>query len=138
MADLAVTAANVAKFGTTAKTESGTAGTTITAGQAVYKDAADGKFKLADCNSATAAARDFYGIALNGAADDQPLAVQTEGDITIGGTVAIGTVYCLSGTPGAVRPVADNVSGDFVSVIGVAVTTTRIRMKPLASGVAIP
>jgi hypothetical protein len=64
MADLTITAANVIA-GNSAKTETGTAGATVTAGQVVYKDSADNKFKLADNDSATAGLRSPYGIALH-------------------------------------------------------------------------
>jgi hypothetical protein len=44
---------------------------------------------LADSDSATAEARKPTGIALNGAALNQPLAVQKSGDITAGGTLVL-------------------------------------------------
>lgn len=138
MSDITITAASVSKQGTTAAVETGTAGASITAGQAVYKDATDNKFKLADSNSATAAAREFYGIALHASADGQPLSVMTSGDINIGATVAVGTIYVLSGTAGGIAPAADLASGMYTSVIGVAITTGRIRLGKLVSGVAVP
>lgn len=134
MADLSITAANVAA-GTGAVKETGTAGATITAGQAVYKDASDsGKFKLADNDSATAAVRSFYGIALHGASSGQPLTVLKEGPITIGATTAVGVVYCLSSTAGGICPNADIATGDYNTVIGVGTSTTVIQVQPLAAG----
>jgi hypothetical protein len=83
LADYSITAANVLA-GTGAVKENGVAGSTISAGQAVYKDASDsGKFKLADNDSATAAVRSFYGIALHGASSGQPLTVHKEGPLTL-------------------------------------------------------
>ncbi len=138
MADLTITAANVKK-GTGAVLETGIAGVAVTAGQPVYKDASNSnKFGLSDCNSATSAQRSVYGIAMHAAGADQPLVVQKGGQITIGATVVPGTVYCVSGTPGGIRPVADNTSGDFVSLIGVAVSTTVIDMGCMFnSGVSV-
>jgi hypothetical protein len=46
--------------------------------------------------------------------------VQTGGQITIGATVTAGTVYYLSGTAGGIRPAADNTTGDYPQVIGMA------------------
>lgn len=82
MADLVLTATNVlAREG--ASVSNGTAGATITAGQMVYLDAADTKYKLADADSATVAARSPSGIALNGCASGQPLRVLNSGGVTL-------------------------------------------------------
>lgn len=136
MADLVITAASVVA-GSTATKESGTAGATITAGQVVYKDSADGKFKLADCNSATAAVRSPYGIALNGASSNQPVSVLKEGPITIGATVTGGVAYYLSGTAGGIRPVADNVTGDYPTIIGIATSASVIDVLFHESGFSL-
>lgn len=137
MADLAVTAVNIVR-GAGAKVETGIAGALITAGQTVYKDPADSdRFKPADADSGTAAVRTTRGIALNGAAANQPLAVQVEGRIVIGGVVAIGTIYVQSDVPGGIRPAADNGSGDFVTILGVGISATEIDLFIRASGVAV-
>ena len=135
MADLTITAANVVP-GTGAKKRTGTAGTTITAGQTVYLDATDNKYKLYDADSATAAVRALAGIALNGAANGQPLTVQYEGNITIGATVAAGVIYVGSDTAGGIMPAADIETGDYVTVIGVGISTTQIKLAFIESGVA--
>lgn len=136
MADLTITAANVVA-GTGAAVEPGFAGATITAGQVVYKESATGLFKLADCNSATAEARVPYGIALNGASTGQSVSVLTSGNVTIGATIAAGVAYYLSGTAGGIRPVADNVSGDYPSVIGFGISTTVMKVAITSAGVPI-
>jgi hypothetical protein len=137
MSDIAITAANVIA-GSNSVRESGTAGATVTAGQVVYKDASDSnKFKLADCNSATAAARSPYGIALHASLAGQPLAVLTSGNITIGGTLTAGVAYYLSGTPGGVRPVADNTTGDYPVILGIAKSTTVLNVNIQEAGVAL-
>jgi hypothetical protein len=137
MADLTVTATSVVK-GTGAITETLIAGAAITAGQSLYKDASDAnKAKLTDADSATAAARVFHGIALNGAASGQPVVVQTGGIITIGATVAVGVAYYLSDTAGSICPFADLESGDYPTIIGIGVSTTQIKIGPLAAGVVI-
>lgn len=119
MVDLVITAATVVA-GTNAIRETGSAGETIAAGQAVYKNTTTNKYMLADSNSVTAEARRSVGIALNGAALNQPVAVQTGGDITAGGTLTPGVAYYLSDTPGGLCLVADVGAGEYVCLIGIA------------------
>lgn len=136
MADLSITAANV-KAGANALTTSGRAGAAASAGQAVYRDPADGKFKLADNDNASAAVRQVDGIALHAAAVDQPLTVQTGGDITIGAALTPGTSYFLSGTPGGICPQADLSTGDDVILLGLAKSTTVLQLRIIDPGVTL-
>lgn len=136
MADLVITAANVLK-GSGAQVETGTAGASVTAGQVCYLDTSTNTLKLADCNSATAAVRSPYGIALHAAGSGQPLVVLKSGSITIGATVAVGVPYFVSGTAGGIRPVADNTTGDYVSLVGIGTSTTAIKVAFLESGAAM-
>ena len=137
MADISITAANVVK-GSNAVVEPGTAGATITAGQVVYKDASDGKYKLADADSATAAAKAPRGIALNGASNNQPLSILRSGDITIGATLTAGTAYYLSPTTaGGICPLADVASGDDVVLLGLAESTSVLAVDIQISGVTL-
>lgn len=136
MADLTITAASVLA-GAGAAITRGKAGATVTAGQAVYLDAADGEWKLADSDSATAAIRTPGGIALNGASDGQPLAVLTSGPIIIGATLTAGVAYYLSDTPGGICPVADLEVGDYPCIIGMATSTTVLNVAINPAGVAL-
>lgn len=136
MADLSITAANVLA-GAGATLASGTAGATITAGQTVYYDSAAAKYKLADADSATAAVRSPVGIALNGASDGQPLKVLTKGTITIGATLVAGTTYYLSDTPGGIAPAGDPTTGDYPTIIGIATSTSVLKVNITESGVAL-
>lgn len=137
MADITVTAANVVP-GTNATIERNyVAGATITAGQTVYLDTATSTWKLADANLSQAAAV-LGGVALHGASANQPLAVQTRGQITIGATVAVGTIYQLSGTAGGIAPAADAVTGWYASILGVAITAAIIDINIQVSNVAKP
>lgn len=128
MADLTITAASVVA-GANAKITYGTAGATITAGQAVYLDSTTGKWALADTDSATAAVRSAMGIALNGAAINQPVAVQSAGALTIGATIAAGVAYYLSGTPGGICPIADVAAGDYPLILGMGASTTVLNVS---------
>jgi len=135
MADISITAANVVA-GSDAVREAGTAGATVTAGQPVYLDPSDMKYKLADSNGA-AALRVPSGIALNGAANNQPLVIQKGGDITIGGTMTAGVAYYLSDAPGGICPVADLGSGEYPCIVGIAKSTSVLSVNIQPSGVAL-
>ncbi len=136
MADLTLTAANVLA-GSNATTRLGTAGATITAGQVVYLDSATKTYKLADTDSATAAARSPAGFALNGASSGQPLMVLTDGDLTLGAVLTAGVAYYLSGNPGGICPVADVAAGDYPVVLGMAKSTSVLSVHIVEAGVAI-
>ncbi len=136
MADLSITAANVVR-GSSSQTEAGDAGATITAGQVVYRDSSDGKYKLADSDSATAAVRSPRGVALNGASDGQPLTILKSGDVTIGATLTPGVSYYLSDTPGGIAPYADLATGDYPVIIGIAKSASVLAVKFNEAGVAL-
>lgn len=129
MADLTITPANVATVDGVVR--HGTAGGTITAGQAVRFSS--GELVAASDSSAANAA--VAGIALHAASDGQPLAYQDSGTIDIGATVAIGKVYVLS-TSGGIAPVDDIAGSEFVTVIGIGVTAANIKLGINASGIA--
>lgn len=137
MADLSITAANV-QPDLNGPFEIRIAGATITAGQTLYEDTSDSnKVKLFDANG-SALLRVLFGVAMNGAASGQPVRVQRGGTYTVGATVAVGTIYVGSATAGGIAPAADLASGWYTNVLGVAVTTTTIKLGIINSGVAVP
>ena len=136
MVDITITAASVVA-GSNAVRDSGSAGEAITAGQAVYRSSTTNKWMLADSDSATAEAKKATGIALNGAALNQPLTVLKSGDITIGATLTAGTAYYLSNTPGGICPVADVGSGEDVCLLGLAKSTTVLAVAIQSPGVTL-
>lgn len=130
MADISITAANVVP-GTSATQVQGTAGATITAGQAVYYDSASSltwKLAQADGTALESGSGTQYGIALCGASSGQPFVVDTvdTNGITIGGTTVVGTIYCVSATAGGICPWADLASTNYVTVLGVGKTGNKI------------
>lgn len=133
MTDLSITATSVIA-GTDAVTEIRPAGAAITAGQVVYLDSATDTYKLADTDSATAAARSPRGIALNGGATGQPIQIIRSGSVTIGATVAVGIGYWLSGTAGGICPVADVAAGDYPVFLGIGTSTTAIKVNITEAG----
>lgn len=135
--DLSVTAGSVTVGTGTVNTEPGTAGATITAGQAVYKDTA-GLFQLSKANGA-AALRTVYGVALNGASNGQPLTVLKSGNLNPGATVVVGTVYVSSGTTaGGIAPTTDLATGWYTSIIGIGTASGNILVQINNGGVAVP
>lgn len=134
MTDLAITTANVAK-GSDALIENGTAGVAVTAGQVVYLDSTTGKYLLSDNNGT--GTRSVRGIALHAAALGQPLAVQRDGDITIGAALTAGDDLWLSGTAGGICPRADITTGMNPILIGVAKSTSVLTLAITDVGVTL-
>ncbi|AOF88408.1 hypothetical protein [Sinorhizobium sp. RAC02] len=136
MANLVITAASVLA-GADASGSTGHAGEAITAGQAVYLSSTTKKWMLGDSNSATAEARQAKGIALNNAALDQPINVHRAGDLTLGAVLTPGVAYYLSDTPGAICPVADVGSGEYVCLLGLAKSMTVLAVDIQFPNVAL-
>lgn len=136
MADATVTATSVVK-GAGAEVERGYAGETITAGQTLYQDTTDGLLYKAD-NNVNVMKATLKGIALNGGAVGQPIVFQKSGKITPGATLVKGGIYALSATAGGFCPVADLASGSYVSILGVADSTTSLTIGINNTGILIP
>jgi hypothetical protein len=137
--DLTVTAANVKKYtATNPKTNTVMAGEGINAGQCIFIDRVVGsatlnKALLTDANASGKGYCD--GIALNTASEDQPCNYIYEGDVDMGATLVVGTVYVASATPGGAAPSTDLASGWRVIVLGTAVAINKLR---LISGIHNP
>ena len=136
MSAISITASSVLKSATGSRAW-GIAGTTITAGQALYSDTGDSnKLKLADANG-TAPANTFAGIAENNASAGQPVSyvgIDT-GGFTIGATVLAGDTIWLSPTPGGItKTQADLVAGCTVICLGTMLTTTALALNPVVGG----
>ena len=137
MTDLVVTAANVIpSSGATRSDGVLDTGVTVTAGQAVYRDATTQKLKLTVCTSAAGA--DLLGIAEVGGSPGQRITVIVRDEsFAPGATVAPGIVYYLSETPGGICPVADIGSTDYTTVVMVGVSTSKVILRPIVSGAAL-
>lgn len=136
MSDLSITAANiVSAAGSTRST--GIAGEAITRGQSVYLKESDGKYWKAD-NDSTAAIAAAVGIALTDSAAGQPLVVHEGGNLAFGAILTVGEIYCVSSNAGGICPEADVGSGDFVTLLGVATTTSNLAVRIQASGAQVP
>jgi hypothetical protein len=139
MTDIVITASAVVA-GNGAQTKTGTAGAAIAAGDIVYLDTATtGKWQLADSDAASAEARgqtSNIGVALNSAALNQPIVVQTSGPVTLGAVLTAGQALYLSDTPGKLCPVADISGGDYFTLMGLAASNSVMNVDPQYSGVA--
>ena len=133
MTDITITPASVIA-GADASIDFGVAGQAITAGQVVYLETASNKLKLADNNATDIEVRTARGIALNGAADGQPIGVIRSGQVTIGGTLLPNVAYYLSDTPGGICAVADLAPGEYPTLLGMAKTATSLDVHIYTTG----
>ena len=136
MANLSITAANVVED--SVSKQAYTAGATITAGQALYIDTGNSNVAKLAQSDGTALEATVKGVAMNGASSGQPVYIAVSGDLDIGATVTVGTIYVLSQTAGAICPVADLASSDYVSIIGVGTAADNFKIAITNSGVEVP
>lgn len=136
MADLAtITAVRPTSDTTTAKV---TYGATVAAGQCLYLDTSDNEYKLAisDSGSATTTTANASAIAMTPGVDGGYGIIATGGSIIlVGTTAAVGEQYMVSNTAGGIAPDADIGAGDYVTQIGVATTTTTLKLNFNATGI---
>lgn len=135
MADLVITASSVVA-GAGAVNAAGIAGEAIAAGKAVYVSSTTRKIMLADSNAGTAEARRAIGIALNGAALDQPVGYIKSGPLTMNAVLTANTPFFLSDTPGGICPIADVGTGEYLCQLGIASSTTVLQVNIQNTGVA--
>ncbi len=120
MAALTVTAASVVPSAT-ATIIQGIYGETVTAGQAVYIKASDGRLWLSQADG-TAAEANAVGIAVNGGSAGQPASYCSAGVINCGATTTK-IHYYASPTAGGIGPIADVTSGYYITRLGYATAT---------------
>lgn len=132
MADINVTEASVKPTSTTVK-QRVMFGATITQGMIVYLDTADNEYKIADCETSATTAN-ASGMALTSGADGQPGMIATGGDVTVDNLSLAAPVYILSAS-GNFCPSADLANADYITVVGVASSTTNLKLCFRPSGV---
>ena len=128
MADLVITPTSVAvpnnSAGTFVKF-----GEAVTQGQVVYRSTADNKYSLADCD-ASATARAIGIVISNVAADDYGYFLGGSGVvINLGVTLAQGEYYVVSDTAGNIMPIGDLTTGQYITQLGIAESTSLLRMR---------
>jgi hypothetical protein len=134
-ADKSQTATSVIA-GPNAKRKIVTLAEAVTAGQPGYITST-GTAGLADGNVLAKAV--VKGYFESGGSTGQKVNLVTEDDAAnLGITNTIGDILILSATAGGIAPPADAATGMYVTVLGVAKSSTLVNFKPLASGAAIP
>jgi hypothetical protein len=141
MADLSITAANVAIGASTTPTRVVQYGEAVTQGQPLYRAAADGKYYRCDANDGVAKAA-VAAIALTPGATNGyglvalPSSTPGQSIINLGATLAVGMPYAVSATVGGIAPIGDITSTQFVSIICIATTTALADFQPSISNTA--
>lgn len=136
MANITQTAANVSAGSAATRVQLVQAGESITQGMPVYL-ASDGKYYQTDAND-TAVKAQAKGIGVSPAAIDGYFLMAVDGLINLGATLAVGQVYCVSATKGAIAPYGDLTTNDYVTILGIATTTALIDINIVISGVQKP
>ena len=136
MANISQTAANVKAGSSTTRAQLVQGGEAITQGQPVYL-ASDGKYYQTDAND-TAVKAQAKGIALSPCGIDGYFLMAVDGLVDLGGTLAVGQVYCVSATKGAIAPYGDLTTNDYVTILGIATTTALLDINLVVSGVQKP
>lgn len=141
MADLSQTAANVAIGASTTKTRVVQFGESATQGQPLYVSTTDSKYYRCDAND-TAAKAVAAAIALTPATTNGyglvalPATEAGQSLVNLGATLTVGTVYGVSASVGAICPIADITSTQYVTVIGVATTAALLDFQVVVSNTA--
>lgn len=96
---------------------------------AVWYDTETGLWRHSDADHATPAYRKVEGLIVSGAiAINQYAIIQTGGRLAFGAILTIGATYYLSKTVGRIAPTLAEVSGGNAGIIGVAETTSIMRL----------
>jgi len=116
----------------------GKAGEAIAAGEFVYIKASDGKVYKAQADGTSAEAV-VVGMAANSAAADQPVSYFTnDQEVVVDSALfaSAGLFLHLSATAGKADPPADAIAtNSYVTQLGYATATNRLKVKILATGI---
>ena len=137
MANLSQTAGNVAVGASSTVTVTLAAGETITQGQPVYQKSSDLLYYKADANASLEAAGSSY-IALTPASASGYFVAVKSGLMNLGATLTVGTTYVVSATAGAICPIVDLTTGDYVTILGTASTSALLSVDITATGIVKP
>jgi hypothetical protein len=112
-------------------------GATIAVGKPIYR-ASTGKYLLADANaSSTAAAASAIAIT-PGVDAGYGLIAEIGSIILVGTTMVVGTTYVASRNAGGIMPNADRLTGDYITTLGTASTSTQLNLAIISTGIAVP
>ncbi len=136
MADISVVPASVKVGDATSEIEVATAGATITEGDALFLDTTTNKYLVSDCTAAGTNVVERF--ALSAATNGNPVQVMRPGTtIDFGATLTVAEIYVLS-EAGAIAPVADLASADYVTIVGYGESTSLMLFDPNVTGYVKP
>lgn len=137
MSDLSQTAANVGIGSLSARVQPVAVGENVTQGQPGYVSATDNLYYQTDANLSVAAAK-ALGIFLTPASTGGFALLALSGPVNLGATLSVGQTYAVSRAKGAVCPITDLTTGDYVTILGVASSTSLLTLAINASGTPKP
>lgn len=107
----------------------------LTAGQPVYVTAA---LDVQKCTLSSEQGANCSGVALCSASSDQRLVAAKEGVINFGEAIlTVGQIYCV-GANGTIVPYSDLATGNWITILGYAISTTELRLSIQPTGVQKP
>jgi hypothetical protein len=113
-------------------------GATVGIGQLLHFDTADNSCKLGDSNLSELAAT-LFGLAMTPGVDGSYGLVAVGGEVVlVGATMAVGETYYLGATAGEIVPDADLAAGHRIAKLGIAVSTTLLRLQIDNTGIIHP
>tara|TARA_R110000751_G_scaffold2140_2_gene11378 strand:+ start:684 stop:1094 length:411 start_codon:yes stop_codon:yes gene_type:complete len=136
MADVTITREDVAINASNVTFVRVQVGEAVQQGQPLYRSSANSRHYKASATTATLA--QCVGIAMTPSATDGFALMLKAGDFIVGGTVSQGLTYVVSATSGRIAPSADLASTNFVTNLGIAISSTVIRLDIAASAIALP
>lgn len=111
-------------------------GGTVSVGQPVA--VSSGKYVAADANASSALAA-ASGIAMTpGVANGYGIIAVSGSIILVGTTMTVGESYIVSRNAGGICPNGDKTTGDYITKLGTAATTTQLDLSILATGIQVP
>lgn len=107
----------------------------LTAGQPVFVTAA---LDVAACSFSAEQNANAAGIALCNASSDQRVVAAKEGILNFGEAIlTVGQIYCV-GSNGNIVPYSDLATGNWITILGYAISTTELRLSIQPTGVQKP
>ena len=135
MAALTITAANLG-VGSGAQVQSYEVGAAVSHGQVIYYDTANSDHRLADADALGTAKATAISITAASADGDFVIAIK-RGPLVLGAILTKGTEYYLGTTAGTIVPKGDLTTGDFVTRLGIATSTSVLEVDIDATGVEL-
>jgi len=140
MANLTITPANVLASGAIVTNDR--AGESVVTGQMLYQKTSDLLWYKADALTAEKAGSSNAGrimMAMNTATVGQPVTLlNSSQSVTLGAIGTLGRLYVISATTGLICPIADLVTGNYLSVLGYFTTTSIFQFQPMITGTVTP